>query len=480
MVWYTTGTVAVTNASPTVTGTGTAFVANALAGDAFRGPDGVIYEIISVDSNLQLTISPNYGGATAAGQAYRIVPTQGRLVTLSQAVNALIADYSAIALGIGSGNMPDGSAAAPGMRFGADADTGLFRSGANVLGLSTGGVLRASVSTTALTAAVPVLAPNGAAATPAFSFSGDPDTGLFWAAANELAIATGGAERVRVGATGLVGVGTTAPGYTLDVQGAFGAVIARLKAAGSSYSGIVIAGDANGGWLGNSAQQTGEGIYYQNAINAMRVYANGAERLRLEAAGAIRPGADNAQTLGTSGSRWSVVYAGTGTINTSDENDKLWRGGLDAAELRAARRIAAELGFYQWLAKIDEIGAENARFHFGVRAQVVWSIMADEGLVDPLDTNGRPGRTPYAFLCWDDWEEETAPAMADVEIPAVFDSQGNELAPARIETQPTGEMEVVREAGSRFGIRPDQLALFLIAAQEARLVALEAIIAPSE
>ncbi|MGV8671385.1 hypothetical protein ACV34V_34660, partial [Pseudomonas aeruginosa] len=45
MAWYSTGTVAVTANSPTVTGTGTQFSSNARVGDAFRGPDGRWYEV---------------------------------------------------------------------------------------------------------------------------------------------------------------------------------------------------------------------------------------------------------------------------------------------------------------------------------------------------------------------------------------------------------------------------------------------------
>ena len=66
--------------------------------------------------------------------------------------------------------------------------------------------------------------------------------------------------------------------------------------------------------------------------------------------------------------------------------------------------------------------------------------MADEGLIDALDEDGRPGRAPYAFLCWDEWNAEAG-------------SGGRQ---------------------SRFGIRPDQLALFLLAGLGQRLAALEA------
>lgn len=166
------------------------------------------------------------------------------------------------------------------------------------------------------------------------------------------------------------------------------------------------------------------------------------------AGAAVHPTGDNSQPLGLGSFRWSVVYAGTGTINTSDEREKDWRGGLNAAELRAAKRIAGELGFYRWLDAIAEKG-DAARLHFGARAQQVWSIMADEGLVDPI-VDGIPGDTPYAFLCFDEWD-----ATADQ-----LDDEGNVAMPAR-------------KAGNRFGLRVDQLALFLIAAQEQRLAALE-------
>ena len=53
--------------------------------------------------------------------------------------------------------------------------------------------------------------------------------------------------------------------------------------------------------------------------------------------------------------------------------------------------------------------------------------MADEGLVDPIDGAGQPGSTPYAFLCFDRW----------VDADGVWHD--------------------------RFGVRGDQLALFLIA-----------------
>lgn len=76
-MWYNQGTVDVTANSDTVTGTGTAFSANARVGDAFIGPDLGLYEVTNIASATVLSIRPNYHGATASGQAYAIAPMQG-------------------------------------------------------------------------------------------------------------------------------------------------------------------------------------------------------------------------------------------------------------------------------------------------------------------------------------------------------------------------------------------------------------------
>jgi hypothetical protein len=82
-----------------------------------------------------------------------------------------------------------------------------------------------------------------------------------------------------------LGLGTTSPAYALDLANASGGNLARFKDSDSSHNGIIIAADTNAGWVGNSASNTGEGIYYQNSINAMRFYANGSEKARLNSSG---------------------------------------------------------------------------------------------------------------------------------------------------------------------------------------------------
>lgn len=170
----------------------------------------------------------------------------------------------------------------------------------------------------------------------------------------------------------------------------------------------------------------------------------------------LYPQGDNVSPIGFSSNRVSNIYLANPPIVTSDEGEKTWLGAPTAAELAAARRIIAELGFFQWNDAIADKGTEGARYHFGVRAQAVWAIMADEGLIDPIVEGVTPSSS-YAFLCFDEWPAVEAVAEER-------DEEGN-ITVAAVAARP---------AGNLFGIRPDQLALFLIAAQEARIDALEA------
>jgi len=73
MPQYKTGTVTLTNGSPVVTGSGTLWLANAISGNSFTARDETTsYDIQSVDTNLQITLSTNYAGTGGAGLDYSI------------------------------------------------------------------------------------------------------------------------------------------------------------------------------------------------------------------------------------------------------------------------------------------------------------------------------------------------------------------------------------------------------------------------
>ena len=84
-------------------------------------------------------------------------------------------------------------------------------------------------------------------------------------------------------------------------------------------------------------------------------------------------------TCGSSGFRWTTVYATTGTINTSDANQKTEIADLTAAELAVARRIKGLFKTFKFKDAVAAKGA-GARKHVGVLAQDVQAAFAAEGL----------------------------------------------------------------------------------------------------
>ncbi|MGW8189524.1 hypothetical protein [Sphingomonas hankookensis] len=139
MAWYRAGTVTVANGSSTVTGAGTDFVANAQIGHAFLGPDGKVYEIAQVEAAGQIVLSAPYLGGSGGGQGYAIMPTSSFARDLALGAAQLLNTFATVRDTVGQGLFPDGTLAAPGIRFNADEDTGMRRSGDNALALVVGG-----------------------------------------------------------------------------------------------------------------------------------------------------------------------------------------------------------------------------------------------------------------------------------------------------------------------------------------------------
>jgi hypothetical protein len=137
-----------------------------------------------------------------------------------------------------------------------------------------------------------------------------------------------------------------------------------------------------------------------------------------------QPDADGARNLGAGSLRWSQLFAATGTINTSDEREKQDISELDETELRVAVAIKGLVKKFRYKDAVSAKGNE-ARVHVGVIAQEVIDAFASEGL-DPMS---------YGIVCHDEWEAE-------------YDEDGNEVIPA----------------GSRYGIRYEELLAFVLAA----------------
>lgn len=212
--------------------------------------------------------------------------------------------------------------------------------------------------------------------------------------------------------------------------------------------------------FGVAGSPTAGRIEYAGGSNQLLFKTNGAFRARLTNDGTFRPETDNAQPLGVAAQRWSVVYAGTGTINTSDARQKTEVRSLTEAEVAAASDLAREIGGYRFLSAIVEKG-EGARTHIGMTVQRAIEIMQGHDL-DPC---------AYGFICHDAWEAWSDPALYDV----VEDrGEDGELLETR---QVLVREEVHHPAGDVYSFRPDEFLMFMAKGFDARLSQVEAILA---
>lgn len=164
------------------------------------------------------------------------------------------------------------------------------------------------------------------------------------------------------------------------------------------------------------------------------------------------PGSDNAITLGTASKRWSTVYAGTGTINTSDRNHKTQVRPLSGAEFDSLLDAVASVPIvaFKFIDAIEQKGP-NARDHYGIIAQDLADALTARGL-NPF-TGGVLGRDPVF---------EVVEELQDVEQPVTetvtFENDVVEVVDGRaVQRTVTGtreevvydELPLFDEAGNR-------------------------------
>lgn len=253
----------------------------------------------------------------------------------------------------------------------------------------------------------------------------------------------------------------------------------KTGGANNHGTGIAFSIDPNTGTPvtagGISCLQTGAGVFGL----LFSGYAGGAPVNYLElspSANCFNPLTDNTLSLGLSSNRWSVVYAGTGAINTSDANTKQQVAELTDAEKRVAARIKGMMRTFRFNDSVAEKG-DGARIHAGAIAQDVQAAFVAEGL----------DATRYALFCSDTWWEfDGKPVQADAngihevhtqevdesKIPAAADFAPGErqdvideaIEHARQQATTTTVTKVQAVSVTRLGLRYEELFAFVIAA----------------
>ena len=223
--------------------------------------------------------------------------------------------------------------------------------------------------------------PSGTASTPSITFDTDLDTGLFNSGANELAISTAGTSRLVVDSGGnvnidaggayydasnnRVGIGTTSPGYPLDVNG----TIRSDGTSGGLYFG------------GNSTTPSAGSAIHRPTNDTLAFVTASTERARIDSSGRLLVGT----STNIRGSKLQV-------LSTGNDHQSLV-GGNQIAQIELCRSSdsaggAGLVADGNVIARIECLGNDGSAYRAAARIEAV--IDATPGASD------MPGRLVFS------------------------------------------------------------------------------------
>jgi hypothetical protein len=214
--------------------------------------------------------------------------------------------------------MEDGTAAAPGLSFASDPDSGIFRGGANELGIATNGVERVEFGTSEVVF-------NDGGANYDFRIEGDTNANLFFVDASAEA----------------VGIGTSAPSAKLSVSlGGVAGTIAQLT--DGIQQSLNIASDAGSGSAGV--------VSYDTANGASQAFKIGTfEKVKIDGSGRLLVGTATAQGQ-------SIFQAVGNSSAPTDPGDIRVIRGLNVSSI--GTNVDADLGIIKFGALEDSVCAQ--------------------------------------------------------------------------------------------------------------------------
>jgi hypothetical protein len=247
--------------------------------------------------------------------------------------------------------MEDGTAAAPGLSFASDLDTGFFSAGANAIGIATNGVERVEFGTGEVVF-------NDGGANYDFRIEGDTNANLFFVDASAEA----------------VGIGTTAPGRTLSIYDSSSPVLQLINSTTGSSAGD-----------GTLMYQSGTNFVIGNQeAGEIQLSTNGSQRAAIDSSGRLLVG-----TSTNIGSQNIQIGTATGTLGLYKfaNND-------DGGELTLANSRNGTVGSQtivnnnDFLGRIFFRGSDGSAFLRG--ADIVCQVDGTPG------ANDMPGRLVFS------------------------------------------------------------------------------------
>ena len=244
---------------------------------------------------------------------------------------------------------------------------------------------------------------NWAAAGAVSSFSGG-STGLTPSVPTTGAIVLAGTLAVANGGTGITSFGTgvaTALGNSVTGTGGMALAASPTFTGTVTAPQITVTSNFNSQNINSTGNTVTLAIGGTAILEVNNVYNN------------FAPNTSNVYSCGAYSQLWTVIYAASSTINTSDANEKQQVQDLNAAEKAVGQALKGMMKTFKFNDAVQAKGA-NARIHFGVIAQDVQAAFAAQGL-NPEN---------YGVFCSDTWYEVDGKIKDENNIKFTADSPG--------------------------------------------------------
>jgi len=178
------------------------------------------------------------------------------------------------------------------------------------------------------------------------------------------------------GSSGSTSFATNAGGLT----GSPAITTAAITSAAIAASGIV-SSTASGGYsaLQNNAIGIGNNTTTIASTGSTFTFSATGTQVLAASSANLQPGVDNTTALGSGSLRFTTVFATTGTINTSDSNEKQQIASLTTAEKAVGQALKGMMKSFKFNDAVTAKGTA-ARIHFGVIAQDVKAAFEAQGL----------------------------------------------------------------------------------------------------
>ena len=250
------------------------------------------------------------------------------------------------------------------------------------------------------------LFPIGSVNAPGIAPSGDTNTGIWFPAADTVAISTGGIERLRVASNGNVGIGTTSPSALLDLSSnSFPAMYVRDIGSGTNASFRAVAQNSNEG--GFIAENSNVSLYSSLSklsftafgANAIEFSNNSALRLIITSNGDVGIGTSTpAKRLHVDGTIRYTNRPAAGTITAMgwDTNGDLTSASSSMRYKQDVQTYQKGLDIVRQLRPVIFRYHEENRYNIGFLAEEIETAGLSEVLL--YDDQNRPEGVLYANM----------------------------------------------------------------------------------